>query len=833
MFCVRIAWAFYIIQFNMLGLFIESLIEKINFKKKRYIVSIISSGFIALGFVLLAFFQFDLASDKERNGLELQCMHLINLFYIHLLVLPSIGIVLYKIRYMYMPRILLKQLKIFLLGLVIPKLIFEFFYNNPLQFLFPFLHPVVTSGHYLSIAFSTMIMTYAIYFCARKMMGLRFLNITKQVEAPQRRFNFIDDFKQVLEQLSKVTTIAELNYITQYFFKEAFNLPDNAATLSVRALEGTEPSIEEEASKVSITVENFIQMIKYDNPDISAWLKETKVFIKDEIEFTNFYEPHEHHRQVLDFMTAINADIFIPIYDRDIIIAYIIINANARPATLYNSYERDEMVIYTRYLGNIINLLRHRNLDALTLNEKTLKEELYVKHQEINQYKESLRSFLRKGYERKIGIIFFRQRKFVFGNQTAQELLNIDPNIEEGHPLTQALKKIVRTVKEYNAVQTMIVNYEKDSRLGLSGIPGLENHDVIITVFYPDIADIMKEQLDVLKDPSQWDYLLYLETTKSGQLINDLIPGTGETLLHYKIDLLKIALSKKATLLQMVDSDVMPTVELIHHISLRRTLQVLALSAPEKNSEIAIKLFGLNPLLSGSANTDSLLEKINGSGTLYIENIDHLSLETQNHLAHFMRYGFFNVLRSERRIYSSVRLICSTNKNLAALVEQGTFSSTLYQALQPMTLVMPSLLSLSDRELESLAEGCAQQAIKDTQVAPLLDLNARDKKYLINQRPTSIQELKHHVQQLLIQKAATNKVTDDVEFDPSYGITEPLLHKATKLGKQALKDKQIMSFLWQKFKNQTKIATLLRVNRSSVSRRCEEYGLLEGEELDA
>ena len=45
------------------------------------------------------------------------------------------------------------------------------------------------------------------------------------------------------------------------------------------------------------------------------------------------------------------------------------------------------------------------------------------------------------------------------------------------------------------------------------------------------------EQIDLLKDPSKWDYLLYLETTKSGQLINQLIPGSGENLLNYKINL--------------------------------------------------------------------------------------------------------------------------------------------------------------------------------------------------------------------------------------------------------------------------------------------------------
>ena len=53
------------------------------------------------------------------------------------------------------------------------------------------------------------------------------------------------------------------------------------------------------------------------------------------------------------------------------------------------------------------------------------------------------------------------------------------------------------------------------------------------------------------------------------------------------------------------------------------------------------------------------------------------------------------------------------------------------------------------------------------------------------------------------------------------------MYNVVKLGKSALKDKQIMTYLWNKFKNQTKIAKLLNVNRSSVNRRCKEFNLIE------
>ena len=110
-------------------------------------------------------------------------------------------------------------------------------------------------------------------------------------------------------------------------------------------------------------------------------------------------------------------------------------------------------------------------------------------------------------------------------------------------------------MQEYKSSQTTFARDSSGNKIIIAGIPSLEEHTTILLVYYPEISDIMKSQFDQLKDPSSWDYVLYLETTQSGQLINQLIPGTGEKLLNYKINLLATALSKKATLLDMPEED--------------------------------------------------------------------------------------------------------------------------------------------------------------------------------------------------------------------------------------------------------------------------------------
>jgi two-component system NtrC family response regulator len=211
---------------------------------------------------------------------------------------------------------------------------------------------------------------------------------------------------------------------------------------------------------------------------------------------------------------------------------------------------------------------------------------------------------------------------------------------------------------------------------------------------------------------------------------------------------------------------------------------------------------------------------------LFIKNIHFLDLETQKHLAEFIRYGFYRIFKSEQKEPSNVRIICSTNQNLQYLVQEGTFSQALFNELKQTTLIMPSLITLPDQELTELAEGFTEQAVKTQTFKNLLSLTSRDKNKLTSNRPASLQELKTKVQHILLQKSQQNDIYQETHFDPAYEISDPELIQAARLGKYALKDRKIMNVLWQKFnKNQNKIALFLGVNRSSVNRRCKYYKL--------
>lgn len=803
----RITWISNIIFHLLTSLLIENLLQRYAYRSSIYHFLRMSLGVaLTLFFISIAFL-----FPHTRLSLEVLASQSIY-FYVMIINFQTVFQVIRTIRQPTIPKLLRHQLKIFVFALLTPHLLLKLLTANPLEF-----SPSYIIHNYAFMTLTTAIFTYAMYFCAKKLIGLRFLNVKQHVETPTN-FNFIKDFKSTLEQLGKASETTELKHITQQFFKEAFNMNAHNIHLHIRGKEHNDELSESQ----KYAVENSVG--SNDSP-VADFVKRYKILIKDEIEFSYFYNQEPEYKEALNFLQALDAGIFLPIYNGNTLTSYIIVDSSARPKGFYNSNERDEMLVFVAYVSSIINLLQHRNLNTLLAQEKDLKEELYAKHQEINQYKESIRSFLKNANDRKIGIIFYKYRKFIVGNQAAQALIDCDPNTQHGHPVAHALRNLAKQAQQYNSTQSVTIEKDIDKKLVLTAMPGPEHHAVTVTVHYPEIADTVKLQSDLLKDPSHWDYLLYLETTESGQLINRLIPGHGETLLNFKIELLKIALSRKATLLSMPPEDLETTVDILHTISLRKTFHTIKLSTPESEHAIAIKLFGLNPLLAGTQQLNPLLEELDNTGTLFIKNIHFLSMETQEYLSEFIRYGMFRKFKSEHKTSCNVRIICSSDRNLSELVEENLFSRKLFHELRKTSLEMPRLADLSKEEFNALVDSLARQLIQAKPLEQLFTLSGKEKSSLANQRPISIQQLKERIYHLLNKKSERDNLDDIIQLTPAHVGDDSELTYALSLGKEALKDRKVMQFLWKRFKSQSKIATLLGVNRSSISRRFKEYQL--------
>lgn len=803
---ICLAWIISCFKFHSLAIFLEKITEK-NSPLKPYhkilftLETILCFGFIA-DCICLIYYNTHLSCFAFFENVTF------TLWFIS--IVPSIMTILSKLTHNHIPIVLKKQLQIIFIYFITPHLIcliLEFF-------------PKIVYHQYNNITFATLgiiFITSTLYFCYNQIIQFRFLNLSDHVQIPTAtNISFTQNIKEIIDQLNFASNAQELQLVTQNFFYEQLHMPKQQVVLYLR-------NTDEKLDPMQEEIEQFLNNETLGFNPIQKAIAH-KIFIGHEIDFDAFSSDNIIVAELSRFLKNINCDLFIPILSNKKLTGYIIVKKDKKQ-TIYNIEQQNKMIVFAQFLAPAIYLLSQKNMYKLMQEAKTYKEDLYAKHQEVNQYKESIKKLLKDRIENHIGIIFYKQKHFSFRNQEAQQIIGINPNLQQNHPTTAMLINLAQQVERFKSTQTICMTIHNGSKLIVSGMPYTESSGgVLLTVRQPEATDIIKMQLDALKDPSKRDYLLYLETTEAGKLINKLLPSKNEALLQTKIELLQAALQKNALLLQSHPDDVVDIASLIHQISLKESMHILNLQGLQ-NESCATKLFGINPLLQAQPE-QSLLEKLD-NGTLVIKNIEHLDITSQQKLAYFIRYGIFTPLKSEQRKFSDVRIVCTTTQNLQDLVRSGQIIQELYKELQKSSLTLPSLLCLTQEDLSDLIDGFMHQAILDNSKQAFAPLNINDKNILLQKQIESISEFKKKIHNLMIIKSQERGISQEtVQSKKSLDISCPDLQLAAQLGKDALKDSKLMASLWEKLGSQTKIADLLGVNRSSVNRRCKDYKLI-------
>lgn len=801
-----LAWMISCFKFHSFLLFIEQLTTKnLRFKKYHFI-------FFLIEIILCAFLigeHYYLIVYNIKHSTFSYIFYATVLFWF-ISIIPSMITIIQKLSDPHIPTILKAQLKTLFTFFLFPHIICILLEFAPLLF---------TGNPVQSIAFSNLgiiLITAGFYFCFKKIMLFRFLNLSDHVQT-KPNLQAMTDTKEAIEQINVASNEQELSYISGQFFHDQFGIEKQRVNLFIRSNSQTQ-------NETQKTIENFLTADLQSCNPISVLYKH-KILVRHEIEFDEFYTDNLVIVSLAKFLRSIQCDIFLPIINNKKLIGYITVH-NDNSKSLYNLDQQNKMMVFAQFLAPAIHMLQQQNMYALLQETKLIKEELYAKHQEINQYKESIKQLLKDRIEHHIGIVFYKGKHFAFKNQEAQTMLHINPNIETSHPTSATLTNFAQQVEKFQTTQTMYMTMHDGSKLMITGMPHAQpTGGTLLIIRKPEATDLIKLHIDSLKNPSHRDFLLYLETTKAGQLINALLPSNHEAFLNIKIQLLQSALQKGALLLQMHPDDIASIVEIIHSLSGKDSLRTLELQPETENS--CIKIFGINPLLSANQDEPALLEKLN-NGTLIIKNIELLDSITQQKLAHFIRYGIYTPIKSEQRKFSDTRIICTTSYNLKALFDEGIIIAELYAELEKNYLDIPSLITMDHTNLSLLIDSFMHQTMQRSKSSHVRALNSKEKEMLIAKRIPSLFMLQQKVQTLMSMKAnqSTSPVEEKLPHIKNLDTASPELQLAAQLGKHALKDVQLMKNLWQKLGNQTKIADLLGVNRSSVNRRCKEYNLL-------
>jgi len=215
-------------------------------------------------------------------------------------------------------------------------------------------------------------------------------------------------------------------------------------------------------------------------------------------------------------------------------------------------------------------------------------------------------------------------------------------------------------------------------------------------------------------------------------------------------------------------------------------------------------------------------------GTLFLDEIGELPIELQVKLLRLIQHGEIEKVGAAEWGKVSVRIIASTNRNLKAMVEDGTFREDLYYRLAVIPLELPPLRERAE-DIPELAQHLFLNA-RQRHGRPELRLPASLLPYFRGYFwPGNVRELENVIERLVVLTAASEITLEDL---PEYLRQENAAVEELRLdlpaGGLSLEavEKDLIVRALNKFSwNQTHAAQYLDISRRTLIYRMEKYGL--------
>ena len=216
-------------------------------------------------------------------------------------------------------------------------------------------------------------------------------------------------------------------------------------------------------------------------------------------------------------------------------------------------------------------------------------------------------------------------------------------------------------------------------------------------------------------------------------------------------------------------------------------------------------------------------------GTLFLDEIGEIDAPTQVKLLRFLETRSIERLGSHKAIPLDLRLVCATNRDLAAMVREGKFREDLYYRLAVVPLRLPSLRERRDDIPLLLAHYLRKFAAENGVAAPRLSPAAAA--ILCDHAwPGNIRELRNAAENLVVLHPG--KEIQPADLDPR--LRQPAAAPAAAtaptgaagahpLDREENEKRLLREALAQAHGNRTKAAELMGISRRTLHRKLVQW----------
>jgi DNA-binding NtrC family response regulator len=267
----------------------------------------------------------------------------------------------------------------------------------------------------------------------------------------------------------------------------------------------------------------------------------------------------------------------------------------------------------------------------------------------------------------------------------------------------------------------------------------------------------------------------------------------------------------------------------IHHNSRRRAKAFVPINCGAIPKDlIESELFGYvrGSFTGAMADKQGRIEAAEG-GTLFLDEIGELSLDAQVKMLRVLQEGEISKIGANRPTRIDVRIVAATHRNLAAMVEDGTFREDLYYRLTVVPLHIPPL-----RERRGDIPELIDTLFKRAKIRlGLVDmrLSAMVVQRLTAYRwPGNVRQLENILERLLVLAASDLITEEDLPAElqqttASSALWFDLPEEGISL--ETIERELIAGALERSGGNQTHAAKYLDISRRTLIYRMEKHGL--------
>ena len=276
----------------------------------------------------------------------------------------------------------------------------------------------------------------------------------------------------------------------------------------------------------------------------------------------------------------------------------------------------------------------------------------------------------------------------------------------------------------------------------------------------------------------------------------------------------------------------------VHFNSPRKTSNFVTVNCSAFNENLLdSELFGhMKGSFTGAIKDKKGLFESAHNGTLFLDEVGDMTLSMQVKLLRVLQQGTLTPVGGTEERKVDVRVIAATNRDLKAMIEEGTFREDLYYRINVINIQVPALRDRKE-DITVLLDHFLLKSCKEKEV-PLKQITSRAMEKLFDyQWPGNIRELENEVERLVVLSGSEVKIGPELlsprirdavaSAGAGSGGKTMSVKFAGKL-KDALEELEkimIKEGLRRTKWNKSKLAKELGISRAGLIMKVEKYGL--------